>query len=131
MMYNSEMESVMKSWDELSRKEQLAATHYDFYKDVHGIRPRWMNYDAMTEEDLEKELDQLGREADAQRIEEEQRHKMNTSILENRIQALINSGAKNRDGAIRWLHEAHDTNGDDDYLCYLLDIPYGYFRKVA
>ena len=131
MMYNSEMESVMKSWDELSRKEQLAATHYDFYKDVHGIRPRWMNYDAMTEEDLEKELDQLGREADAQRIEEEQRHKMNTSILENRIQALIDSGAKNRDGAIRWLHEAHDTNGDDDYLCYLLDIPYGYFRKVA
>lgn len=131
MVYNSEMESVMKSWDELSRKEQLAATHYDFYKDVHGIRPRWMNYDAMTEEDLEKELDQLGREADAQRIEEEQRHKMNTSILENRIQALIDSGAKNRDGAIRWLHEAHDTNGDDDYLCYLLDIPYGYFRKVA
>ena len=131
MMYNSEMESVMKSWDDLSRKEQLAATHYDFYKDVHGIRPRWMNYDAMTEEDLEKELDQLGREADAQRIEEEQRHKMNTSILENRIQALIDSGAKNRDGAIRWLHEAHDTNGDDDYLCYLLDIPYGYFRKVA
>ena len=131
MVYNSEMESVMKSWDDLSRKEQLAATHYDFYKDVHGIRPRWMNYDAMTEEDLEKELDQLGREADAQRIEEEQRHKMNTSILENRIQALINSGAKNRDGAIRWLHEAHDTNGDDDYLCYLLDIPYGYFRKVA
>ena len=121
----------MKSWDDLSRKEQLAATHYDFYKDVHGIRPRWMNYDAMTEEDLEKELDQLGREADAQRIEEEQRHKMNTSILENRIQALIDSGAKNRDGAIRWLHEAHDTNGDDDYLCYLLDIPYGYFRKVA
>jgi hypothetical protein len=131
MVYNSEMESVMKSWDDLSRKEQLAATHYDFYKDVHGIRPRWMNYDAMTEEDLEKELDQLGREADAQRIEEEQRHKMNTSILENRIQALIDSGAKNRDGAIRWLHEAHDTNGDDDYLCYLLDIPYGYFRKVA
>ena len=121
----------MKSWNELSRKEQLAATHYDFYKDVHGIRPRWMNYDAMTEEQLEQELDQLGREADAQRIEEEQRHKMNTSILENRIQALIESGAKTRENAIRWLHEAHDTNGDDEYLCYLLDIPYGYFRKAA
>ena len=37
----------MKSWEELSRKEQLAATHYDFYKDVHGIRPRWMNYEEM------------------------------------------------------------------------------------
>lgn len=121
----------MKSWNELSRHEQLAATHYDFYKDVHGIRPRWMNYDAMTEEQIEKELDQLSIEAERQRVEEEQRHKMNTSVLENRIQALIDSGAKTREGAIRWLHEAHDTNGDDEYLCYLLDIPYGYFRKVA
>ena len=33
-----EKEFVMKSWEELSRKEQLAATHYDFYKDVHGIQ---------------------------------------------------------------------------------------------
>lgn len=121
----------MKSWNELSRKEQLAATHYDFYKDVHGIRPRWMNYDAMTEEQLEQELEQLGREADAQRIEEEARHSSNIQNLETRIQSLIDSGAKNRDTAIRWLHEAHDTNGDDEYLCYLLDIPYGYFRKAA
>ena len=42
--------SELKSWEELSYKEQLAAQHYDFYKDVHGIRPRWMNYDAMTVE---------------------------------------------------------------------------------
>ena len=50
---------MLTSWEELSRRDQLAATHYDFYKDVHGIRPRWMNYDAMSEEDLEKELDLL------------------------------------------------------------------------
>lgn len=121
----------MKSWNDLSRKEQLAATHYDFYKDVHGIRPRWMNYDAMTEADLEKELDQLSVESERQRVEEEARQKMSIAVLENRIEALIKSGAKTREGAIRWLHEAHDTNGDDDYLCFHLDVPYGYFRKVA
>ena len=27
-------------WDSMSRKEQLAASHYDFYKSVYGIRPR-------------------------------------------------------------------------------------------
>ena len=35
-----------------SRRDELAAIHYDFYKEVHGIRPRWYNYDAMTEAEL-------------------------------------------------------------------------------
>lgn len=121
----------MKSWNELSRKEQLAATHYDFYKDVHGIRPRWMNYDAMTEEELEKELDQLGRESEVQRIEEEKREKAAIESIEMKIAVLRASGAKDRETAIRWLHDAHDTAGDDDYLCYQLGLPYNYFGVVA
>lgn len=28
------------TWEQMSRKEQLAASHYDFYKSVHGVRPR-------------------------------------------------------------------------------------------
>ena len=120
----------MKSWNELSRKEQLAATHYDFYKDVHGIRPRWMNYDAMTEEQLEQELDQLGREAEIQRIEEEKMQKIAIMKFELRVADLITSGAKDRATALRWIHESEDSNGDDEYLCFLCGLPYGYF-KVA
>jgi hypothetical protein len=56
----------MTSWEQRSRKDQLAATHYDFYKDVHGIRPRWFNYDEMTEAELEAALDQLGKESEIQ-----------------------------------------------------------------
>jgi len=125
------MENVMKSWNELSRKEQLAATHYDFYKDVHGVRPRWMNYDAMTEQELEQELDQLSREAEVQRIEEEKMQKIATEKFELRVADLITSGAKDRATALRWIHDAEDSNGDDEYLCFLLGLPYGYFREVA
>ena len=32
------------------------ATHYDFYKEINGIRPRWMNYDKMTTADIEAEI---------------------------------------------------------------------------
>jgi hypothetical protein len=41
------------------------------------------------------------------------------------------SGAKTRDQALRWIHEAEGSNGDDEFLCYLTGLPYGYFRKAA
>jgi len=29
--------------------------------------------------------------------------------------------------ALRWIHEAEDTGGDNEYLCYTLGLPYRYF----
>lgn len=121
----------MKSWEELSRKEQLAATHYDFYKDVHGIRPRWMNYDLMTEEELEQELEQLGRDSEQQAKIEAEEQERATHDFEMRMLSLMQCGAKTREQALRWVHEAEGSDGDDEYLCFLLGLPYGYFRKVA
>ena len=51
--------------------------------------------------------------------------------FEKRVSDLIFSGSKDRATAIRWIHEAEDTQGDDEYLCYTLGLPYMYFRKVA
>lgn len=36
-----------------------AATHYDFYKEVHGIRPHWYDYSKMTVEQIEDEIQLL------------------------------------------------------------------------
>jgi hypothetical protein len=39
-------------------------------------------------------------------------------------------GAKNREQAIAWIKQSENAeNEDDDYLCYLLGLPYGYFEK--
>lgn len=119
----------MKSWNELSRKEQLVATHYDFYKDVHGIRPRWMNYDEMSEADIEAELESLSKQSEIQAREEAIAHAAAAEDVEHVILNLQMSGAKTREMAIKWLHEANNTDGDDDYLCYHLGLPYGYFNK--
>jgi len=124
------MTEVFKSWEELTRKEQLAATHYDFYKDVHGIRPRWMNYDGMTEQELEQELEQLGREAEVQAKEEAEQQKIAIAKFEDRVANLMHSGT-NRERVIAWLMDAEDVNGDTEYFCYLNGLPYGYFRKSA
>jgi hypothetical protein len=48
-----------------------------------------------------------------------------------RMQNLLMSGAKTREMALRWVHEAEGSNGDDEYLCFLVGLPYGYFKLAA
>ena len=120
----------MKSWEELSRKEQLAATHYDFYKDVHGIRPRWMNYDAMSESELETELDELGKQSVVQAKIEAEAEAKAIEEFENAVNRLVEDGAS-RNRAIHWLLDAEGYDGDYEYGCFLLGLPYGYFKELG
>jgi len=131
-MYNYsiviEKENIMQSWDQMSRRDQLAATHYDFYKDVHGVRPRWMDYDSMTEQDLEAELDNLSKQAEVVFAEEAKREQEAIVAFEARVADLLDTGAADRETAIRWIHEAEGSDGDTDYLCFLVGVPYGYIK---
>ena len=125
------MSEVFKSWEELSRKEQLESIVWDAYKDAYGIRPRHMNLVAMTEQELDQELQFLGTVIDQQ----EQQRKLDEAAaverFEKQIVAFIDAGAKDCETAIRWFHEAEETNGDPEYLCYCLGLPYGYFKVAA
>lgn len=49
----------MKAWNELTKLEQLAITHWDAYKDAHGVRPRWIDTRQWTESDFEREIELL------------------------------------------------------------------------
>lgn len=120
---------ALPTWEQMSRRDQLAATHYDYYKDVHGVRPRWMNYDAMTEAELEAELDDLSKQAEVVFAQQKREEEAAMHDFEMRMQSLLMSGAKSREMAVRWLHEAHGTDGDNDYLCYHLGLPYGYLNE--
>ena len=48
-----------------------------------------------------------------------------------RMLDLLRSGAKDRQMAMRWVHEAEETGGDDEYLCYTLGLPYRYFKETV
>lgn len=41
-----------------------ASTHYDFYKELNGIRPRFMDYQSMTVEQINAEIDLLHKQAE-------------------------------------------------------------------
>jgi len=123
--------SDFKSWEEMSDLERASCTFWDMYKDAYGVRPRGINTSGWTLEDFDREFASLGQVIEA---EEAQRREIEAEAavrVEKAIDTLIRSGARDRATAIRWLHESHDTQGDDEYLCFQLGLPYGYFREVA
>ena len=123
--------SDYKSWEDMSDLERASCTFWDMYKDAYGVRPRGIDTSGWTLADFDREFVSLGQviEAeDAQRCEMEAEA---TVRVEKAIDTLMRSGARDRATAIRWLHESHDTQGDDEYLCFQLGLPYGYFRKAA
>jgi len=120
---------AFKTWEEMSTLEQYACTYWDMYKDAYGVRPRGIDTSSWTEADFEREFFQLSvtiAEEDRQRKEAEEKA---SHDFEMRILSLQQTGAKDRDMALRWVHEAEGSNGDDEYLCFLVGLPYGYFRK--
>ncbi len=121
----------MLVWEDMTEKQQLECTLWDAYKDAHGVRPRFMNMEVMSVEELKQELERcvvVIEENEKQRTIDEERA---SHDFEMRMLNLMMCGAKNREQALRWVHEAEGSDGDDDYLCFLLGLPYGYFRKVA
>ncbi|MGW8177814.1 MAG: hypothetical protein ACWGQW_03355 [bacterium] len=59
-------------------RDSLIGYIWDAYKDVNGIRPRWINFDAMSDQDLEDLADSLERD-----IQEEcQREEREVEALE-------------------------------------------------
>ena len=48
------------------------------------------------------------------------------SKFEETIKLVCESGAGDRETALRWLMEASEADGDWDYFCYLNGIPCGY-----
>lgn len=121
----------MKSWESMTDLEQTACIFWDAYKSAHGIRPRHIDTSSWTMADYEQELEALSRVIKANeqiRLEEEARA---CHDFEIRIQSLMSVGARTREMAIQWIHQAEDSDGDDEYLCFLVGLPYGYFRRAA
>ena len=123
---------AMITWEEMTEKEQLESIFWDMYKDAHGFRPRHMMeaIRSATVEELRRDMDQLQiiiADNDRQRTEAVA---VAAHEFEMRIQSSLACGAKDRAMALRWIHEAEGSNGDDEFLCYLVDLPYGYFKKV-
>ena len=125
------MTTEFKSWEELTQLEQAQATFWDMYKDAYGFRPRGIDTSSWTLEQFDAEFEGLGVAIDAAEQERKTSEAKATDVFERRVAELISTGARDLEMAMRWIHEAEDTNGDNDYLAWTLGLPYQYFRKAA
>jgi hypothetical protein len=112
----------------MTRIEELQSLFWDMYKDAHGVRPRHVDTSGWDEATFEAEFNYLqeliGKNEQERKIAEHEA----TVAFEQRMQDLYVCGAKDRAMALRWIHEAEGSNGDDEFLCYLVGLPYGYFK---
>jgi hypothetical protein len=125
------MTTEFTTWEQMTTLEQYACIYWDMYKDAFGIRPRGIDTSAWTEADYLAEFKQLEEIIDREEIARKAAEATNTEKFERRVAELITTGAKDYAMALRWIHEAEETNGDDSYLAWTLGLPYQYFRKAA
>lgn len=100
---------------QLTRNEIMTYVS-DLYKDVYGIRPRGYNFQEWTDAELNEFWDDLVAQLAKNNIEEEKAEKEAAAYMETTIQTLINSGAKNRFTALRWLLTGYHPEYKDDYI---------------
>ena len=115
----------------MTKIEQLYSIFWDMYKDAYGVRPRGIDTSTWIESDFEAEFAYLGKTIEANYKEQLAREEVAQHDFEMRVLGLLQTGAKDREMALRWIHEAEGSDGDDEYLCFLIGLPYGYFRKAA
>lgn len=109
---------------------------YDEYKSVHGIRPRWIDFDAMSIEELKDMADRLEVEVIASIGEDNRREAAAVASFESSVAKAIEVGASDRETAIRWCKDAWAEDGygewyGDEHLEYNLGVPFGFFAKLA
>lgn len=106
----------------------------DLHKDARGCRPSgdWMEtFNQLPAADKQRVWDDLCDELAQEEREMQARQAKAIARLNDRIAQIraTVAGATVAD-ALRFLHDAHDTNGDDGYLEYQLSVPYGHLRKL-
>ena len=118
---------AFKTWEEMTTLEQYACQYWDMHKDAYGVRPRCIDTSSWTEADFEAEFKLLGEVIEREEALRKESEEKAAHDFEMRMLSLLQTGAKDRDMAMRWIHEAEGSGGDDEYLCFLLGLPYRYF----
>jgi len=123
--------SEFTTWEEMSDLEQAQSIYWDMYKDAHGVRPRGIDTSTWTMQDFQLEFASLQEVIVREEANRQVAEKEAVDKFEQHVTNTICMGARDRETALRWIMDASNANGDWEYLCYDLGLPYHYFRKVA
>ena len=119
---------MMTTWEEMTVLEQMQCQYWDMFKDAYNYRPRGIDTTTWTEAMFMAEFETLARVIEENEVQRIRSEELAVARFEEQIRSVIADGAGDRETAIRWFHESEGSNGDDDYLCFLLGLPYGYIK---
>jgi hypothetical protein len=100
----------------------------DLFKDAHGFRPFNKQWSNLSSEQKQTEWNKLQNIVEQNIADDLRKHKHSIQYFETVIEEFIESGASDRETAIRWIADSEDVNGDMDLLCYKYNLPYNYFK---
>ena len=123
--------SEFTTWEQMSDLEQAQCQYWDMYKDAYGVRPRGIDTSTWTLAEFQAEFADLGQVINREEAQRKVAEKEAIEKFEKHVTDTICMGARNRETALRWIMDASNANGDWEYLCYDLGLPYQYFRKAA
>lgn len=106
--------------------QELECVYCELHKDVYGVKARW--YRAESVEQARKDIDSLQAQGEAVWAEERAAQERAVVNFEKLVASTIANGAADRATALRWIHVAEGTRGDNEELCYAMNIPYNYFK---
>jgi hypothetical protein len=107
----------------MTELEELENIYCEMHKDVYGVKARW--YRA---ESVEQARADLARLEAALKVEMEREAAAQQEAIAAFMKLAATYGFEN---AKRYQHDAYGTEGDDEYLCYHLGLPYGFFKEAA
>ena len=122
--------SELTSWEDMTPLEQAQCTYWDMYKDAYGHRPRGIDTSSWTLAAFDAEFVVLGKIIEEENQQRKQAQAAAIVRFEEQVKSFIKMGANDRETALRWFHETEQTNGDEEYLCFCLGLPYHYFKKL-
>ena len=113
------------------KRWEIEATLSDLAKEAYGTRRACPDTTGMSLAELEEVQDRLIAAAEATFREEQRERAVAVKEFEATVMGLIDTGASDRETAIRWLRSAgndQDEMFDDNYFEYCNNLPYGYLK---
>jgi hypothetical protein len=105
----------------------------DLHKDAYGFRPRdnfWSAWAAFNGDQKQALWDSMLETAERNCELERELQQAVEHDFQCRISDFLHLGARDFAMALRWLHEAYETQGDDEYLEFRLGLGFGYLAKA-
>lgn len=104
----------------MSKRQGYYNAISELYKDIYGSRPSMNYYQLMSDEELEKEVNDLNDQLVAQIADEKAHEEVLWHAFKARVEKLADElGGHTYGTAVKWLIDAEDCNGDIGFFCYL------------